>query len=117
MADIRRIKAKNIVLFSVFIFFGLALLTGRASMGEEAGEFPDDSVITAQINRAIAEDPDAHLFKVEVTTIRGSVLLQGSVNNRETEKRIIAATNQIRGVKSVKSLMTVQNRKKSDKEE
>lgn len=117
MANRQRLKAVNTVLLSALMVFGLVLLTGRASSGEEAGEYPDDSALTEQINRAIGEDPDAHLFKVQVTTIRGSVLLQGSVNNGETEKRIITVTSQIRGVKSVKNLMTVGNRKKPDKEE
>lgn len=108
---------KNIVLLSVLMVFGLVLFTGRASAGDETAEYPDDSAITAQINKAISEDPESHYFKIEVTTIRGSVLLQGSVNNRETEKRVIAVTNEIRGVKSVKSLLTVENNKKPDKEE
>ncbi|MHB8882803.1 MAG: BON domain-containing protein [Thermodesulfovibrionales bacterium] len=97
--------------FSVFMFFGLVLFSAGAVSGETPGTFPDDSVITAEINAVIAKDPDAHTFKVNATTIRGSVVLEGHLKSSEIEERLIGKISAIKGVKSVKSLMTVEDRK------
>ncbi|MBI2521996.1 MAG: BON domain-containing protein [Bdellovibrio sp.] len=76
--------------------------------GETAGEYLDDSVITAKVNSIIVEDPDAQYFKIDVTTIQGDVVLQGFVPNREIEDSLMEKIKQIRGVKSVKSLLKVE---------
>jgi osmotically-inducible protein OsmY len=103
---------KNVVLLSVLMVFGLALFSGRASMaGQTDGVFIDDSTITTEVNAVIVKDPDAHFFKIGVTTIQGDVALQGFVNSRETEERLVAEISKIRGVKSVKSLLTVEEKK------
>jgi osmotically-inducible protein OsmY len=50
--------------------FGRALFSGCATMkgGETTGEYIDDSTITTKINADIVKDPDAHYFKIDVTT-------------------------------------------------
>lgn len=102
----------NVLLFSVLMVFGLALFVGRSSIaGQTDGVFIDDSTITAQVNEVIAKDPDAHIFKIGVTTIQGDVVIEGFVNSRKTEERLVAEISKIRGVKSVKSLLTVEKRK------
>jgi hyperosmotically inducible periplasmic protein len=103
---------KNVVLLSVVMVFGLALFSGRASMaGETIGEYIDDSTITTEVNAKIVKDPDAHYLKIDVTTTQGDVVLQGFVNSRETEDRLVAKIREIRGVKSVKSLLKLEERK------
>jgi len=79
--------------------------------GDTAGEYIDDSMITTKVNAEIVKDPDAHYFKIDVTTTQGDVVLQGFVNNRATEERLIAKTRGIRGVKSVKSLLKIEEKK------
>ena len=79
--------------------------------GDTAGEYIDDSVITTKVNADIIKDPDAHYFKIDVTTTQGDVVLQGFVNSRETEARLVAKIRQIKGVKSVKSLLNVEEKK------
>ena len=64
--------------------------------------------MTTKVNAIIVKDPDAHYFKIDVTTTQGDVVPQGFVNNRDTEARLVA---KIRGVKSVKSLLKVEERK------
>jgi osmotically-inducible protein OsmY len=104
--------SKNIVLLSVLMFFGLALFSVRAAMaGETVGEYIDDSTITTEVNAAIVKDPDAHYFKIDVSTTQGDVVLTGFVNSRETEDRLVAKIREIRGVKSVKSLLKVEEKK------
>lgn len=103
---------KKAILFSVFVFFGLVLFAGRAPLaGETTGEYIDDSTMTTKVNAIIVKDPDAHYLKIDVTTTQGEVVLQGFVNNRETEKRLVAEIREIKGVKSVKSLLKVEEKK------
>jgi len=59
----------------------------------------------------IIEDPDAHYLKIDVTTTQGDVVVTGFVNSRETEERLIGKIRELRGVKSVKSLLRVEERK------
>ena len=101
---------KNIVLLSVLMLFGLVFFSGRAAMGEEVGEYPDDSVIASEINALLVKDPDAH-FKVDASSLRGDVVLQGYVVSKKAEERLVAKISQIKGVKSVKSLLTVGDKK------
>jgi osmotically-inducible protein OsmY len=103
---------KKVILMTVLMVFGLALFSGCATMkGETTGEYIDDSTITTKVNAVIVKDPDAHYFKIDVTTTQGEVVLQGFVNSRQTEDRLVAKTREIRGVKSVKSLLKIEEKK------
>jgi len=102
---------KNVVLLSVLIVFGLALFSGCASIkGETAGEYIDDSTITTEVNGIIVKDPNAHYLKITVTTTQGDVVLTGFVDSRNTEERLIGKIREIRGVKSVKSLLKIETK-------
>jgi len=97
---------------SVLMVFGLALFSGCASMtGETAGENIDDSTIHTQAIAVVVKDPDAQYFKIDVSVTRGDVVLTGFVNSRDTEDRLVAKIREIKGVKSVKSLLNLQERK------
>ena len=103
---------KKTVLLLILICFASAFLLGCASIkGETAGEYIDDSTITTKVNAIIIKDPDTSYFKIDVTTTQGDVVLQGFVNSRETESRLITKIREIRGVKSVKSLMKLESKK------
>src|SRR4030066_146705 len=108
----RRREMKKVIFMAVLMVFGLALLSGCASItGRTAGEHVDDASITTKVNEVIVKDPDAHYFKIDVTTTQGDVVLQGFVNSRDTEARLVAKIRQIKGVKSVKSLLNVEEKK------
>ncbi len=103
---------KNIVFLTVFVIFGLALFSGCASItGETAGEKIDDATITTEANAVIVKDPDAHYLKIDVTTTQGNVVLTGFVNSKVTDERLVEKIKRIRGVKSVKSLLKVEEKK------
>lgn len=102
---------KKLIFMAVLMVFGLVLFSVRASSGETPGEYPDDSVITTEINALIVKDPDAHDFKISAATIRGEVVLQGFIKTRKAEERLVSRISEIRGVKSVKSLLTVEEKK------
>ncbi|WP_420266196.1 BON domain-containing protein [Candidatus Magnetominusculus dajiuhuensis] len=97
---------KSMVLASLLVFLGLAVFTGHASVaGETVGEYIDDSTITTEVHAIILKEPNAHYFKIDVTTTKGDVILQGLIDSRETEARIVAKVRKLRGVTSVKSLL------------
>ncbi|MBF0487381.1 MAG: BON domain-containing protein [Nitrospirae bacterium] len=99
---------KNMVLMSLLVLLGFAVFTGHSSMaGETVGEYIDDSTITTEVHAIIVKEPNAHYFKIDVTTTKGDVILQGLIDSRETEARIVAKARKIRGVISVKSLLMV----------
>jgi len=103
---------KKVIFMAVLMVFGLALFSGCATMkGETTGEYIDDSTITTKVNAVIVKDPDAQYFKIDVATTKGDVVLQGFVNNTNTEARLVAKIREIKGVKSVKSLLKVEEKK------
>ena len=103
---------KNAILLTVVMVLGLALFSGCASMtGETAGENIDDSTIHTQATAIVVKDSDSHYFKIDVNVTQGNVVLTGFVNSRETEERLVAKIREIKGVKSVKSLLKVEEKK------
>lgn len=107
-----RSLSKKVVLMTVLLVFGLALFSGCASMtGRTAGEHIDDAAITTEVNSIIVKDADAKYLKIDVSTTDGNVVLQGFIHDRKAEDRIVEKTRQIKGVKSVKSLLKVEEKK------
>ena len=103
---------KKVIFLTVLMVFGLALFSGCASMtGRTAGEHIDDATITTEVNAIIVKDPDAQYLKIDVSSLDGNVTLQGFIHDKKAEDRIVAKTRQIKGVKSVKSLLKVEARK------
>ncbi|MDH5769205.1 MAG: BON domain-containing protein [Nitrospirota bacterium] len=105
-------EMRNVIFLAVLLVFGLALFSGCATLtGETTGEYIDDSSITTEANAIIIKDPDAHYLKINVNTLQGNVTLTGFVNSKTTEERLVSKIKQIRGVKSVKSLLKVEVKK------
>jgi osmotically-inducible protein OsmY len=103
---------KKILLFAVLTIFSLAMLTACSSMkGETTGEYIDDSTMHTKATAIIVKDPDARYFKIDVTVTQGDVVLTGHVNSRTTEDRIVDKIREIKGVKSVKSLLRIEKKK------
>ena len=108
----RRREMKKVIFMAVLMVFGLALFSGCASMtGRTAGEHIDDSNITTQANAIIVKDPDAQYLKIDVSSTNGNVVLAGFIHDKKAEERIVAKIRQIKGVKSVKSDLKVQEKK------
>ncbi len=98
-------------LLAALLVFGLTLFSGCASLtGETAGENIDDNAITTEANAIIIKDPQAHYLKIDVTTTRGDVVLTGFVNSRETGERLVEKIRAIKGVKSVRNLLKIEEK-------
>jgi len=103
---------KNVIFLTVLVVFGLALFSGCASLtGRTTGEYIDDSSITTEANAIIVQDPDARYLKIDVSSTNGNVVLAGFIHDKKAEERIVAKIRQIKGVKSVKSNLKVEERK------
>ena len=103
---------KKFILLSVLMVFGLALFSGCATMtGQTAGENIDDATITTKVNGIIVNEPDAHYWKIDVTTTKGDVMLTGVVNSKAAEDRLVGKIRQVKGVKSVQSHLKVEEKK------
>ena len=108
----RRKEMKKFIFFTVLMVFGFTFFLGSAAIaGETVGEYVDDSTIHTQVTAIIVKDPDAHYFKIDVTVTQGDVVLTGFVNSGDTEDRLVGKIREIKGVKSVKSLLKVQEKK------
>jgi hyperosmotically inducible protein len=105
-------EMKSLFYVTLLLLAGLGLFSGCASMtGETAGELVDDNTITAEANAIIVQDLDAHYLKIDVETTQGNVVLTGFVNTKETERRVVDKIRNLRGVKSVKSLLKIEEKK------
>jgi hyperosmotically inducible protein len=110
---------KKFIILPVLFVFGFALFSctcctskkGETMKGETTGEYIDDATMTTKVSALIVKDTDAHLFKIDVTTVQGDVVLQGFVNSKDTEERLVTKIKEIRGVKSVKSLLRIEEKK------
>jgi hyperosmotically inducible periplasmic protein len=82
----------------------------KVERGETVGEFLDDASVTTQVNALIVADKDARFLKIDVTTTQGDVVLQGFVNNKDTQDRLVTQIQGVRGVKSVRSLLRIEEK-------
>ena len=104
--------SQKVIFMTVLMVFGLALFSGCATMtGRTAGEHIDDASITTQVNAIIVKDPDAQYLKIDVSSTEGNVVLAGFIHDKKAEERIVAKIRQIKGVKSVKSDLKIEERK------
>ena len=74
---------------------------------EGAGEYMDDSAITAKVKWAILRDPDLKVLEISVTTTDGVVSLSGAVDSQQSIDRAIEVARDTPNVKSVENNLTV----------
>ncbi|MDO8412966.1 MAG: BON domain-containing protein [Gallionellaceae bacterium] len=94
--------------FATFIFaMVLASVLGCASSPtqEGAGEYVDDTVITAKVKSAILEEPSLKSAEINVETFKGIVQLSGFISSAAAERKATEVARSIKGVKSVKNDM------------
>lgn len=74
---------------------------------EATGEYADDSAITAKVKAAILNDPLLNTSHIQVTTNKGVVILDGTVDSESNMARAVELANSQRGVKSVENKLAV----------
>jgi osmotically-inducible protein OsmY len=70
---------------------------------ESAGEYVDDSMITAKVKAAFANDPTVKATEINVETFKGDVQLSGFVAQPQDAQRAAELARGIKGVTSVKN--------------
>jgi hyperosmotically inducible protein len=74
-----------------------------------AGQYIDDSVITAKVKAALLKDPVVSAFAVSVETHKGIVLLSGFVQNDSQARRAAEIASSVQGVVTVKNALAVKS--------
>jgi hyperosmotically inducible protein len=74
---------------------------------EKAGEYMDDSVITAKIKQDILGDPLLKSSQISVTTENGVVKLTGTVDSQQSIDRVKAIAQSVTDVKAVESELVI----------
>ena len=95
------------------LLLALALSTsGCTSMtGESAGQYVDDSTITASVKTKLAADKLASLTRVDVDTTNQVVSLNGIVETQQQKQHAEELARQVSGVKGVKNNLQIQAKK------
>jgi len=78
--------------------------------GETAGEYVDDSTITASVKAKLVGEKTANLTRIDVDTTNQVVSLTGIVESPDQKARAEQLASQVGGVKSVKNNLQVQKK-------
>jgi osmotically-inducible protein OsmY len=92
-----------------FSFLMAAFLTGCAgsSTQESTGEYIDDTVITARVQKVLIEDDTVKLRDLNIDTFKGTVQISGFVDNQEQLNRALELARSQKGVKAVVNKMQI----------
>jgi hyperosmotically inducible periplasmic protein len=100
-----RIKISSILLGGLLLIGGCTALTG-----ETAGEYVDDSTITASVKAKLAGDKVGSLTRIDVDTTNRVVSLNGIVQSPDERRRAEQLASQVSGVRSVKNNLQIQKK-------
>jgi len=70
---------------------------------EKAGEYMDDSAITAKVKAEILSDPLLKVSQISVVTTNGVVKLSGTVDSQQSIDRAMEIARSVKDVKSVEN--------------
>ena len=100
-----RLKISSIVLATLLVVSGCTSMTGQT-----AGQYVDDSTITASVKAKLVGDKAANLTRIEVDTTNQVVTLNGIVESADQKAKAEQLTREVGGVKSVKNNLQVQKK-------
>jgi osmotically-inducible protein OsmY len=81
-----------------------------ATSGRTAGQFVDDSILTAKIKTALAGDPIVAAHEVNLSVRQGVVQLSGFVDNAAEKARAGVLARDVAGVRRVENQLDVKQR-------
>jgi hyperosmotically inducible periplasmic protein len=100
-----RLKISSIVLATLLVVSGCTSMTGQT-----AGQYVDDSTITASVKAKLVGDKTSNLTRIEVDTTNQVVTLNGIVESADQKAKAEQLTREVGGVKSVKNNLQVQKK-------
>jgi hyperosmotically inducible periplasmic protein len=90
------------------IAVGAAVAACAPMQGREtAGEYVDDTAITAKIKAELVRDKELPATQIRVETLQNVVQLSGFVDNAAQKSKAAQVARQIQGVKDVKNDIVV----------
>ncbi|HEY7321429.1 MAG TPA: BON domain-containing protein [Candidatus Binatia bacterium] len=98
-----RLNISTIVLATVLMIGGCTSMTGQT-----AGQYVDDSTITATVKAKLVGEKTANLTRIEVDTTNQVVTLNGIVDSAEQKAKAEQIAHQVGGVKGVKNNLQIQ---------
>ena len=105
---------KSATIKPVLAAIAMALLlstTGCTAMtGETAGQYVDDSTITAAVKAKLVADKAANLTRVDVDTTKQVVSLNGIVESADQKARAEQLAKQVDGVRKVDNNLQIQKK-------
>ena len=99
----RGLTLSSVVLAAVLVISGCTSMTGQT-----AGQYVDDTTITASVKAKLVGDKTANLTRIEVDTTNQVVTLNGIVESADQKAKAEQLTRQVGGVKSIKNNLQVQ---------
>ena len=97
--------------FLASLVFAVLVLAGCTSItGQTAGQYVDDSTITASVKAKLAQDKLGTLTRVDVDTTNRVVTLTGVVQSPEDRTRAERLAQEVGGVREVKNNLQVQKK-------
>src|SRR5262245_57387292 len=96
---VNKLRGKIFSSLILIVVAGCAAVSGR----ETAGEYLDDSAITASVKAAILEEPTLHIYQIHVETFKNVVQLSGFVDTHQQVHKAGAIARRVQGVQTVKN--------------
>jgi osmotically-inducible protein OsmY len=98
-----KLKIASFLMAALLLFGGCTAMTG-----ETAGQYVDDSTITASVKAKLAGDKVGTLTRIDVDTANKVVSLNGIVPTAQDKARAEQLAKQVDGVRTVKNNLQVQ---------
>lgn len=83
--------------------------TAVVKSAENAGDYMDDTAITAKVKADILQDPLLKVFEIDVVTTDGVVKLGGTVDAKPSIDRATEIARSVKDVKSVQNNLVIKN--------
>lgn len=97
------LRLSSIVLATLLVLSACTSMTGQT-----AGEYVDDSTITASVKSKLVAETAANFTRIDVDTTNQVVTLTGVVPSAAERTRAEQLARQVEGVKSVKNNLQIQ---------
>jgi hyperosmotically inducible periplasmic protein len=98
-----QLKLSSVVLAVLLFSSGCTSMTGQT-----AGQYVDDSTITASVKAKLVGDKTANLTRIDVDTTNQIVTLNGIVESADQKAKAEQLARQVGGVKNVKNNLQIQ---------
>ena len=83
------------------------VVSGAAALGDKVVNAAGDAAITVAVNAALAKDQQLNVLRINVQTVDGHVVLDGSAPDAAARQRATQLARNVDGVKSVDNRLAV----------